>query len=91
MSLEFTEDAYDEIAQLAFERRDTGARALKSIVEKHLLNAKFEVPGTKKKSPKASEIIKIRSNFMNTAKTRSKNLFIILKNCYFKFFLKQSF
>ena len=35
----------EEIAQLALERK-TGARALRSIVEKVLLLPKFEVPGT---------------------------------------------
>lgn len=35
----------EEIAQLALERK-TGARALRSIVEKILLLAKFEAPGS---------------------------------------------
>lgn len=46
MTLEFDPEAYDEIAQLAFERRDTGARALRSIIEKYLRDPKFEIPGT---------------------------------------------
>jgi len=45
VELEFAEEALDEIAQLALERK-TGARALRSIIEKVLLLAKFEVPGS---------------------------------------------
>ncbi|VDN04766.1 unnamed protein product [Thelazia callipaeda] len=43
--LSFSSDALDEIAALAIERK-TGARALRSIVEKVLLEAKFMVPGS---------------------------------------------
>ncbi|KAM3721673.1 ATP-dependent Clp protease ATP-binding subunit clpX-like [Dirofilaria immitis] len=43
--LSFSSDALDEIAALALERK-TGARALRSIVEKVLLEAKFMVPGS---------------------------------------------
>uniref|UniRef100_A0A183E4S9 ClpB_D2-small domain-containing protein n=1 Tax=Gongylonema pulchrum TaxID=637853 RepID=A0A183E4S9_9BILA len=43
--LSFSSDALDEIASLALERK-TGARALRSIVEKVLLEAKFTVPGS---------------------------------------------
>ncbi|VDO46326.1 unnamed protein product [Brugia timori] len=43
--LSFSSDALDEIAALALERK-TGARALRSIVEKVLLEAKFTVPGS---------------------------------------------
>lgn len=43
--MEFLSDSLEEIAQLALERK-TGARALRSIVEKILLLAKFEVPGS---------------------------------------------
>jgi len=45
VELDFAADALDEIAELALERK-TGARALRSIVEKVLKLAKFEVPGT---------------------------------------------
>ncbi|KAI1702111.1 AAA domain (Cdc48 subfamily) domain-containing protein [Ditylenchus destructor] len=45
VALEFTKDALDEIAQLAV-KRETGARALRSIVEKVLELAKFDVPGS---------------------------------------------
>ncbi|KAI6198109.1 hypothetical protein M3Y94_01305800 [Aphelenchoides besseyi] len=45
VELDFAQDALEEIAQLALERK-TGARALRSIIEKVLLLAKFEVPGT---------------------------------------------
>lgn len=43
--MEFLNNSLEEIAQLALERK-TGARALRSIVEKILLLAKFEVPGS---------------------------------------------
>ncbi|KAI1712096.1 AAA domain (Cdc48 subfamily) domain-containing protein [Ditylenchus destructor] len=45
VALEFTKDALEEIAQLAV-KRETGARALRSIVEKVLELAKFDVPGS---------------------------------------------
>lgn len=45
VELTFSNDALDEIAKLALERK-TGARALRSIVEKVLLEAKFVVPGS---------------------------------------------
>ncbi|KAH7721991.1 ATP-dependent Clp protease [Aphelenchoides avenae] len=45
VDLEFTHDALEEIASLALERK-TGARALRSIIEKVLLLPKFEVPGS---------------------------------------------
>jgi len=45
VNLEFTTDALDEVAEMALQRK-TGARALRSIIEKVLLLPKFEVPGT---------------------------------------------
>lgn len=45
VALDFAAESLDEIAQLALERK-TGARALRSIIEKVLLLAKYEVPGT---------------------------------------------
>lgn len=45
VQLDFDPDALEEIAALALERK-TGARALRSIIEKVLLLAKFEVPGS---------------------------------------------
>uniref|UniRef100_A0AC35TH90 ClpX-type ZB domain-containing protein n=1 Tax=Rhabditophanes sp. KR3021 TaxID=114890 RepID=A0AC35TH90_9BILA len=45
VKLTFDEDALEEIASTALERK-TGARALRSIIEKVLLEAKFEVPGS---------------------------------------------
>ena len=44
MELTFSAEALDEIASMALERK-TGARALRSIVENALLDAKFQVPG----------------------------------------------
>ncbi|VDD95430.1 unnamed protein product [Enterobius vermicularis] len=45
VDLSFSPEALDEIAQMALERK-TGARALRSIIEKVLLEAKFLVPGS---------------------------------------------
>jgi len=44
--LEFTHEALDEIAERALER-DTGARALRSIVEEFMLDYMFELPELK--------------------------------------------
>ncbi|MFT4298450.1 MAG: ATP-dependent Clp protease ATP-binding subunit ClpX [Aeromicrobium sp.] len=44
IELEFTDDAFDEMADLAL-RRDTGARGLRSIIEEVLQQTMFEVPG----------------------------------------------
>lgn len=43
VSLVFEEDAIDAIAQQAFERK-TGARGLRSIMEKVMMNVMFEIP-----------------------------------------------
>ncbi len=43
VELEFTEDAFGEMADLAM-RRDTGARGLRSIIEEVLQQTMFEVP-----------------------------------------------
>ena len=43
IELEFTDDAIDEMAELAL-RRDTGARGLRSIIEEVLQETMFEVP-----------------------------------------------
>ena len=43
--LEFTADALDKIAEQAIER-GTGARGLRSILEKLLLDAMYEIPGS---------------------------------------------
>ncbi|EFQ83642.1 ATP-dependent Clp protease, ATP-binding subunit ClpX [Aeromicrobium marinum DSM 15272] len=43
IELEFTEDAFDEMAELAL-KRDTGARGLRSIVEEVLQPTMFDVP-----------------------------------------------
>uniref|UniRef100_A0A915CWJ1 ATP-dependent Clp protease ATP-binding subunit clpX-like, mitochondrial n=1 Tax=Ditylenchus dipsaci TaxID=166011 RepID=A0A915CWJ1_9BILA len=45
VKLHMSHDAFEEIAQMALER-ETGARALRSIVEKVLELAKYEVPGS---------------------------------------------
>ena len=46
--LSFTEDAINEIADIAI-RQKTGARGLRAIVEKMLLDIMFEVPSVKGK------------------------------------------
>lgn len=43
VELEFKEDAIQKIAALAFERK-TGARGLRSIMEKAMMNVMFEIP-----------------------------------------------
>ena len=43
MKLEFTEDALEAIAEKAMER-DTGARALRSIIEEFMLDIMYEIP-----------------------------------------------
>lgn len=44
VALEFTEDALGAAADLTM-KRETGARGLRSIIEKCLLNVMFEIPG----------------------------------------------
>ena len=43
VDLEFTEEAYDAIAEKAL-KKDTGARALRSIIEDIMLDIMFEIP-----------------------------------------------
>ncbi|RCN24800.1 hypothetical protein ANCCAN_29497 [Ancylostoma caninum] len=45
IQLRFTRGAVNEMARIAVQRK-TGARALRSIMEKVLLPAKYECPGT---------------------------------------------
>uniref|UniRef100_A0A1I7UKZ3 ATP-dependent Clp protease ATP-binding subunit ClpX n=1 Tax=Caenorhabditis tropicalis TaxID=1561998 RepID=A0A1I7UKZ3_9PELO len=45
VELRFSPEAIEKIAEMAVKRK-TGARALKSIVEKAVMNAKYEVPGS---------------------------------------------
>lgn len=49
VELRFSPAAIENIAEMAVKRK-TGARALKSIVEKAVMNAKYEVPGSGVKS-----------------------------------------
>ena len=44
--LEFSKDGLNEIAGLAIKRK-TGARGLRGIVERFMLDAQFELPGIK--------------------------------------------
>ena len=43
MVLEFEEDAIEEIAKEAYERK-TGARGIRSIMEKVMMDVMFEIP-----------------------------------------------
>ena len=43
VKLEFTDDAYEAIAEKAL-KRDTGARALRSVIENFMLDIMFEIP-----------------------------------------------
>ena len=43
MKLEFTEEALEAVADKAMER-DTGARALRSIIEDFMLDIMYEIP-----------------------------------------------
>ena len=43
VKLEFTDDALDAIAEKAM-KRDTGARALRSIIEDFMLDIMYEIP-----------------------------------------------
>lgn len=45
VDLSFSAEALEQVAQLALDRK-TGARALRSILEAALLEAKFTVPGS---------------------------------------------
>lgn len=47
VELDFDEDAIREIARLAFDRK-TGARGLRSIMEKAMMNVMFEIPSDNK-------------------------------------------
>ncbi|CAI5439766.1 unnamed protein product [Caenorhabditis angaria] len=54
VELRFSQQALEKIADLAVKRR-TGARALKSIVEKAVVNAKYEIPGSNVKIVEINE------------------------------------
>jgi hypothetical protein len=60
--LEFSEDALEEIAQIALKRK-TGARALRSIMENVLKQPKFEVPGSDIESGSNTPILKFFISF----------------------------
>ena len=59
VKLEFTDDALDAIAEKAM-KRDTGARALRSIIEDFMLDIMYEIP--KDDNIGRVTIIDIRSN-----------------------------
>uniref|UniRef100_A0A8R1IF35 ClpB_D2-small domain-containing protein n=1 Tax=Caenorhabditis japonica TaxID=281687 RepID=A0A8R1IF35_CAEJA len=54
VELRFADKAIEEIAEMAVKRK-TGARALKSIVEKAVINAKYEIPGSEVKCVEINE------------------------------------
>lgn len=71
--MDISNDALEEIAQLALERK-TGARALRSIIEKVLLLAKYEVPGSDIESVHVSqECVRGEANYNYTRKSSNKN------------------
>lgn len=67
VDLEFTDDAIDAIAATAIKRK-TGARGLRAIVEKMLMDIMFEVPSIpgKKKLVITKEMV-LENNTINTA------------------------
>lgn len=67
VDLEFTDDAIDAIATTAIKRK-TGARGLRAIVEKMLMDIMFEVPSVpgKKKLVITKEMV-LENNTINTA------------------------
>ncbi len=67
VDLEFTDDAIDAIATTAIKRK-TGARGLRAIVEKMLMDIMFEVPSIpgKKKLVITKEMV-LENNTINTA------------------------
>ncbi|KAL3997469.1 AAA domain (Cdc48 subfamily) protein [Acanthocheilonema viteae] len=70
VDLSFSSDALDEIAALALERK-TGARALRSIVEKVLLEAKFMVPGSDIESVHINrECVKGKADYVYTRRAQ---------------------
>lgn len=52
VDLQFTEDALEEIAQLALDRK-TGARGLRSIIEKSMLESMYSIPS----NPLVKEVV----------------------------------
>jgi len=60
VKLTFTDDALLEIAKKAIERK-TGARGLRSIIESHLLETMFELPGLEG----AEEVVVSADNILN--------------------------
>lgn len=67
VDLEFTDDAIDAIAATAIKRK-TGARGLRAIVEKMLMDIMFEIPSVpgKKKLVITKEMV-LENNTINTA------------------------
>lgn len=73
IELEFTEDALQEIVKEAMARK-TGARGLRSVLEKALQQAMFELPGTKTKSLMVSaEMIRHGINSASEKKSVKKS------------------
>ena len=81
IELEFTEDSLQEVVKEAMVRK-TGARGLRSVLEKSLQQAMFELPGTKKKNltvsaemirhgiEPASEIKSVKKNSSSVSKKK---------------------
>lgn len=67
-SLTFTEDAIDEIAEQAIKRK-TGARSLKSIIEKTMIDIMFELPSY----PKTKKLIISKEVVLGEEKVKFTN------------------
>jgi ATP-dependent Clp protease ATP-binding subunit ClpX len=71
IELEFTEDAFGEMADLAL-RRDTGARGLRSIIEEVLQETMFEVPSNEHAARVIVNGAVVRSESAPTVLTRDE-------------------
>ena len=73
--LEFTHESLKEISKMALER-DTGARGLRSVIERLMLDIMYELPGGKKENRLYSvtpEVVKGEVNLFDAKPTRKRN------------------
>ena len=71
--LEFTKQANEEIARRAI-KRDTGARALRSVVEEFMLPCMFELPETKRKDfTVTAEVVRGEEDMLRPARRRKES------------------
>ena len=72
-SLQFTDEANEEIARRAI-KRDTGARALRSVVEEFMLDYMFELPESKRKEfTVTAEVVRGDENMLRPARRRKES------------------